>query len=64
MMKFAIFREYKEDGKNKRVILEEWDQEKIIEALSKEFFEIKPWVFRSCFLKVIEEFKRESSKIP
>ena len=59
MMKFAIFRETIQDGKKKRKVLVEWDREKIANELEKEL----PGA-SGAFNTIIENFKKESIKIP
>ena len=61
-MKFAIFREIEIDGKRKRKILVDWDQDRIKEELiiqSKKFEDIG-----KAFDATIKKFKEETIKIP
>ena len=60
-MKFAIFREF-ESGKRKFLV--EWNKDQIINALCCELSGESDDRIRAAFDKIIENFKRESAKIP
>lgn len=62
-MKFAIFREIVQEGKKQRRFLVEWNKDDIIKALAKEL-EIREYNVRMAFVKIIEDFKKESIRIP
>jgi hypothetical protein len=59
-MKFAI---YIEIQKGKRKFLVEWDQEKIEDALIVELDD-RGFNVRKAFRNVVNQFKRESLRIP
>ena len=60
-MKFAIFREI-ENGKRKFLL--ECSQEQIEDALVKELPEVREYNVRKAFNNIVENFKKESIRIP
>ena len=59
-MRFAIFREFIQDGKQKRKVYIEWSQEKIEQELSKELgLDVS-----KALNNIIEKFKKLSITIP
>jgi len=67
-MKFAIFNEIEEGGKKKRRILVEWPLQRIIIRLHEIAYPIGGVEFSENVVKVfnmtVEEFKKESVKLP
>ena len=61
-MKFAIFREIEIDGKKKRKIIVEWNQDRIKEELIIQFKKIED--VSKAFDATIKKFKEETIKIP
>ena len=61
-MKFAIFREIEIDGKRKRKILVDWDEDRIKEELIIQFKKIED--VSKAFDATIRKFKEETIKIP
>ena len=60
-MKFAIFREI-ENGKRKFLL--ECSQELFEDALVKELPEVREYNVRKAFNNIVENFKKESIRIP
>ena len=59
-MRFAIFREFVQEGKQKRKVYIEWPKEKIADELSKELgLDVS-----KALNNIIEKFKKESIRIP
>ena len=59
-MRFAIFREFIQDGKKKRKVYIEWPKEKIEQELSRELgLDVS-----KALNNIIEKFKKESIRIP
>ena len=59
-MKFAIFREFVQDGKQKRKVYIEWPKEKIEQELSRELgLDVS-----KALNNIIEKFKKLSITIP
>ena len=59
-MKFAIFREFVQDGKQKRKVYIEWPQEQIAKELSEELgLDVS-----KALNNIIEKFKKLSITIP
>ena len=59
-MKFAIFREFIQEGKQKRKVYIEWPKEKIEKELSKELgLDVS-----KALNNIIEKFKKNSITIP
>ena len=59
-MKFAIFREFIQEGKQKRKVYIEWPKEKIEKELSKELgLDVS-----KALNNIIEKFKKNSIRIP
>ena len=59
-MRFAIFREFIQDGKQKCKVYIEWPKEKIEQELSRELgLDVS-----KALNNIIEKFKKESIRIP
>jgi len=59
-MRFAIFREFIQEGKQKRKVYIEWPKEKIEQELSRELgLDVS-----KALNNIIEKFKKESIRIP
>ena len=58
-MKFAIFRDTQVRGKKQRKFLVEWKQQEIVAAFKDKGVDIK-----DVLNEIIEDFKKESIKIP